>query len=82
MGYVRLTVEQVYLSDQLEKYKVSGRNKSLILQSNRPLLRAKGMKTRRPAWKLIEGNINDTAFLKRLIETVEAYLKIEEKKPK
>ncbi|MBL7739368.1 MAG: hypothetical protein JNK14_09115 [Chitinophagaceae bacterium] len=77
--YLRFKVEQVYLSDQLEKYKVSGRNKSITLQSNRPLLRAKGMKTRRPDWKLIEGQLQDENILRQIIENLNGYLKKEER---
>lgn len=77
---VRLKVERVYLSSQLEKYLVSGKNKSIVIQGNRPLLRARGLKTRRPDWKLVEGQLHNTYLLGEIIKTVESYLKAEEKK--
>jgi len=78
--YIRLNVEQIYLSDQLEKYKVTGKNKSLTFQSNRPLLKALGLKNKKPDWKLIEGQMHNTSIISEIIATLQAYLKIEEKK--
>ncbi|MBK5271412.1 MAG: hypothetical protein JJE22_10395 [Bacteroidia bacterium] len=48
-------MERIYLSDQLEKYRITARNKTLTLQSNRPLLKAKGLKNKKPDWKMVEG---------------------------
>jgi len=42
--YIRLQVERKYLSDQIERFEVKARNKSLTIQSNRPLLRGKAIK--------------------------------------
>ena len=77
--YVRLQVKQIYLSKQLERYEVTGKNKTLVLQSNRPLIRSKGMKTRKPDRKLIAGNLHNVSFLERLINTLENYLKNNER---
>lgn len=76
-----LLVEQISETDQIEKYKVSGKNKSLTIQSNRPLLRARNLKYRRPNWKLIEGQLHNIHLLEKIFDTVEAYLKMLEKKP-
>lgn len=76
---ISLKVKQVYLSDQLERYDVSGRNRSITIQSNRPLLRTKGLKYRRPNWKLISGQITHASLLEQIINGVEAYLKMKEK---
>ena len=79
---IRLTVERIYLSDQLEKYKVTARNKSLTLQSNRPLLQKKNLKYRKPNWKLIEGQMHNSNVLNKIIDTLEDYLKREEENDK
>jgi hypothetical protein len=72
---IRLTVERIYLSEQIEKYKVTARNKSLTLQSNRPLLRKKNLKYRKPNWKLIEGQMHNSNVLNKIIDALESYLK-------
>lgn len=77
--YIRLKVQQIYLGEALEKYRISGNNRSIVLQSNRPLLRAKGMKYKRPNWKVTEGHIQNASFLETLINTVNDYLKAKEK---
>ena len=77
---IRLQAEQVYLSDQLEKYKITARNKSLVLQSNRPLLKAKGLKNKKPDWKLVEGQMHNTYIIGEIIKTLEAYTRAEEQK--
>ena len=73
--YIRLQVERIYLSDQIEKFEVKARNKSLTIQSNRPLLRTKGIKHRKPDYKLIAGVINSSGALEKIINGVHDYIK-------
>jgi hypothetical protein len=42
---IRLLVEKISETNTQEKYKVIGKNQSFVLQNNRPLLIAKGLKT-------------------------------------
>jgi hypothetical protein len=77
---IRLQAEQVYLSTQLEKYRVTARNKSLTLQNNRPLLKAKGLKNKKTDWKLIDGQMHNTHVLGEIIKALEGYLKMQENK--
>ena len=42
--YIRLQVDRIYVSEQIEKFEVRARNKTLTIQSNRPLLGGKGIK--------------------------------------
>lgn len=72
---IRLLAKQVYLSDQIERIAVSGRNRTIILQSNRPLLRSKGLKNKRLDWKLIEGSMNNSHVLQTIILKLERILK-------
>ncbi len=79
---IRLTVERIYLSEQIEKYKVTARNKSLTLQSNRPLLQKKNLKYRKPNWKLIEGQMHNSNVLDKIIDALGAFLKRDEENKK
>lgn len=68
----RLKVEKIYHSDQVIRYRISGNNRSVVMQSNEPLFRNRGMKHRRPDWKIWEGQqIHEAGFLKKLIEQLE-----------
>lgn len=77
---IRLRAEQVYLSDQVERYKVVARNKSLTFQSNRPLLRSKGLKNKKADWKIIDGQLHNTYILSEIIKALEAYLKSDDQR--
>ncbi|MBW0162197.1 MAG: hypothetical protein HYI21_10780 [Sediminibacterium sp. Gen4] len=72
--YYRLTAEVIYRSDQVERICVKGRDRSIVLQNNRPLFRGKGLKHRRPNWKLIEGTGNNAYALERIIAALSSYL--------
>jgi hypothetical protein len=52
-----------------------GKNRSIVLQSNRPLLRIKGLKNKRLDWKLIEGQMNNSHVLQAIILKLERLLK-------
>lgn len=47
------------------------------MQTNEPLFRNRGMKHRRPDWKLIEGQIHTAGFLDAVILTLEQLRKEE-----
>ncbi|MEO5562738.1 MAG: hypothetical protein ABIR18_04865 [Chitinophagaceae bacterium] len=69
--YIRLAVERILLTNEIEKYRVSGKNGSFVLQSNGPLFRNKGLKHRRPSWKITEGGeIRNKAVLQKIIEAI------------
>lgn len=55
----RLKVEQIYIDKVKEQYRVSGRTKSIVVESNRPFFRNRGIKHRKPKWKVIEGRIEN-----------------------
>ena len=66
-----MTVKQVYKSNQIEKYEVTGGNRSIILRNNRPLLKNKGLKRKKPDWKLEEGEFRNVQGLALTIEAIE-----------
>jgi len=44
-------VEHFYITERSERFKIVARNITIILESNRPLFRNKGLKHRKPASK-------------------------------
>ncbi len=65
-----LKVKLLYLDERTERYEVIGKNKSIVIESNRPLFRNKGLKHRRPDWKLIRGEEMYGGSLEPLYEAI------------
>lgn len=72
---LHLKAERIYQSEQIERIRVFGKNRSIVLQSNRPLLRLKGLKNKRLDWKLVEGQMNNSHVLQAIIHKLERLLK-------
>ena len=72
---IQLKADMIYRSDQIERIKVIGKNRSIILQNNRPLLKSKGLKLKRIDWKLVEGELHNSHVLQSIIHKLEKYLK-------
>ncbi|MFM7357337.1 MAG: hypothetical protein ACKO1T_02060 [Sediminibacterium sp.] len=73
--YITLKARLIYLSDQVERIVVMGRNRSIILQSNRPMLENKGLKNKRIHWKIIEGTLHNIRVLQNILQSLERHLK-------
>lgn len=71
----RMKVKQIYKSSEIEKYEVTGGKRSVILRNNIPLLRSKGLKKKRPDWKIEEGDFRNAQGLALTIEAIENELK-------
>ncbi len=71
-GYkvLTFTVEQFNVTQRSEQFKVIARNKTVVLESNRPLFRNKGIKHRRPDWKLVEGTLGYQSGFERLTDAI------------
>ena len=63
--------ELIHISKQLEHIRVIAHNKTLVFQSNRPLLLSKGLKHRRVDFKLVQGTINNQYFLELIIKSID-----------
>lgn len=63
---IRLNVEQFDVTDRSEKYRVVARNKTFVMECNRPLFRNKGLKHRKPDWKVIEGEVGRGSGLEQI----------------
>lgn len=49
-----LLVEQTSIDKVKETYKISSKSQTILLENNRPIFRNKGLKHRRPNWKITE----------------------------
>ncbi len=78
---VIITAEIVYTSAQIEKIKLTAGTHEMLIESNRPLLQAKGLNKKRIQWKVREGSINNASAFEMMIESIEAYLRNQGKKP-
>ena len=72
---IHLKADVIYRSDQVERIKVTGKNRSIVLQNNRPLLQLKGLKSKRVDWKLLEGELHNSHVLQSIIYKIEKHLK-------
>lgn len=70
-GRLRLKAEQIYKSGQVERYKISGRNRAIVLQNNYPFLESRKSGKGRVQWKLIVGIMNDSQLLSSIITQLE-----------
>lgn len=51
----KVQVERIFHDERTEQFRLTGRDRSITLQSNRPFFRNRGLKHRKPDWKIIEG---------------------------
>lgn len=72
---IRLRAKIIYTTTLIEIITVTGRNRTLTFQSNRPLLLSKGLKHRRINWKLVDGTLSNSYLLNSIIQTLEKSLK-------
>jgi len=61
------------LNSAKEHFIVYAKNKTLILESNRPFFRNKGLKNRKPNWALVDGKL---AYPSGLVTLSEAIMKV------
>jgi hypothetical protein len=69
--YKNLIGEVIYSDKRSERIRVSGGNRSIVIQSNRPLLLSKGLKHRRIEWKIVEGDMNSPFVFGLICEEIE-----------
>lgn len=73
--YIHLKANLIYSSPQIERIKIIGKNRSIVLQNNRPLLIARGLKSKRIDWKLHEGELHNSYVLQAIINKLEKHFK-------
>lgn len=70
-----MKVERIHATDQIERYRVTGGQRSIVLQTNGPLFKNKGLRHRKGTWKLYEGkDIWNQYALTLIAETIQAHL--------
>jgi hypothetical protein len=74
--YIKLKAQLIASDNTFELVKVIGRNRSIILRSNRPFLLSKGLRHRKVNWHLMEGTIHNDYLLQAIIGKVEDYLRM------
>lgn len=63
-------VQQIYADTRNERYRIIGRDKSIVLENNRPLVRGKGLRTFPVKWKVIEGTVRVASALDPFINAI------------
>lgn len=78
----RYPVERISATPKFELFRISGRNGSIVFQSNRPLLRGNGLRLKRIDWKLVEGSLRSAYITDSLANSLDEYVKRLEKEGK
>ncbi len=65
-----LRVERINITARSEQFRIVARNKTIVLETNRPFFRNKGLKHRKPDWKLIEGHLESRYGLESLSQAI------------
>lgn len=72
---IRLKAELIESTNDTETFHIIARNKSFKLRGNKPLLAAKGLKHRKPNWKVLDGDFSrSTRILELIIRAIESKL--------
>jgi len=66
----KLNVKLIWYDSTFEHYQVKGKNKSIVLETNRRLLFNRGLKHKRPTWKLIEGQGYNMGILEKIQDEI------------
>jgi len=68
-------VIKTWETDQIEHFMLMASNKVLLFQSNRPMLRAKGLKNKRIDWKMIFGDTKNASMIDEVINQINYFIK-------
>ncbi|HEX2533155.1 MAG TPA: hypothetical protein VHK69_05440 [Chitinophagaceae bacterium] len=78
----RFSVEWMGAEQGLERFRLTGGGRTVILQSNRPLLLARGLKKKAVYWKVVEGKVQNGKALEDVTRLIEKKLRGEDISPK
>ena len=67
---LRYIVVRQNATPRTEQFKIIAKNRTVILESNRPFLLSKGLKHRKPDWKIIEGDLGYASVTNLLINAI------------
>jgi hypothetical protein len=68
--YLNYHVEKIYDDGRIERYQINGKNGFIILESNRPLFRNRGLKKKRPEWNMIQGELKYRNYLRLFVDAI------------
>lgn len=80
--WLKLLVNRIYLSKQIERVSVTAKNKQLIFQGNRPLLRSSGFTKKAVHWQLIAGEMHNMELRDRIIAAIDHWVEKLDEPPK
>ena len=68
---IRLVIEKIAQTETTERYKVIAKNQSFVLQNNRPVFVAKGLKYFPITWKVVQGGYSHPHILEQITKAIE-----------
>lgn len=71
---IRLQVEKIAETETTEKFRVTAKNQSFVLQNNRPVIIARGLKYFPLTWKVVEGGYHQQYILDLIVKQIEKKL--------
>jgi hypothetical protein len=73
----RIYAEKIKETDQVVQFRIYGRDRSVVLQSTYPLLRARKLTRRKITWKMVHGHMYNISFLECVGEALTRLLRRE-----
>ena len=73
---LRYTVVRQNATPRAEQFKIFAKNRTIVLESNLPFFLSKGLKHRKPDWKIIEGDLGYASVTNLLINAILKKLEI------
>ena len=71
---IHLRVEKIKEDKSFEQFRIIGRDRTVTIQSNRPMLREKGLKSKPTDWKLVSGEFKNQGAFKAVMKALEFYM--------
>jgi hypothetical protein len=59
------------VSEREEAFAIKAKNKTLVFSSNRPLFRNKGLKHRKPDYKLVIREMNNMSYRDKIVKAID-----------
>lgn len=69
-----IRVLHIPIDQHTEQFRLLGRNKTVVLESNRPFFRKRNLKHRKPDWKVVEGKVDHLSSLEPVKEAILKHL--------
>jgi len=66
-------VDKTKTTREIEQYKVSGKNRAIVLQVNSPFLRSKALNEKNSSWRLVTGTAPAGGLLEAIIKELDMY---------